>query len=894
MSGEPIKVWISYSHDGEAHSERVRALSERLRGDGIDCWIDQYEQAPPKGWRRWMDRQIERADFVLMVCTETYHRRSRGEEEPGRGLGATYEAFQLLDLLYDAGMRNERTIPILFEGDSKENIPQPLRQYTRFRLDGGYEDLLRLLTEQPSIVVPQLGEVPRLAPKPPTNPQREPSTHSVPFWNVPRRTDFFTGREDVLEELEQRLEAAGSAALTQTIVGLGGIGKTQTAIEYCLLHRARYHAGTFWVDASSAASLQIGYAECARGLRLVDEQTPDNRATAAFMEHLQRYLGWLVVLDNADTPDAIRSHLPPNSHGHVLITTRDQAPRLGRGEPIRLDCLPIKRATDFLLERTYRSRDFREEAEALATALEGIPLALEQAGAYLAKFSTLPFRDYLKKFENLSLDYLEGHEPIEGDYGKKTGHRTIAATWEISFRALEESAPAAAEVLNACAFLDSQTIPLKIFSEGATHFGPNLEALAESLKVDSTTAHTEILHPLGLYSFVEWVGEEDGLGSLSVHRLVQTVARWRLGDGWPRVLDSLYRALDNLFPRDYKSPSTWPEATLLLPHVQASARYSNEAHRAAPTTLWAYAGLSAWASGQPIQARTLHEHCLKVCRRVLGEEHPRTLMSMNGLALTLGALGDYSGARELLEQCLEIRRRVLGDEHRSTLIAMNNLAWALRNVGDSSEARELNEQCLEIRRRVLGNEHHTTLISMSGLAETLRTLGDSSGARKLHEQCLEIRCRILGEEDPKTLTSMHYLAETLRGLGDSLEAQELHEQCLEIRRRVLGDEHPDTLISMNNLAETLRVLGDSWGARDLHEQCLEVRRRVLGDEHPNTLISMNNLALTLSDLGNIEEARALFATSASCSRQVLGEVHPNTKTCLANFQKFKEDHPQDP
>ena len=882
-NADRIKVWISYSQDDEAHSERVRALSERLRGDGIDCWIDQYEQAPPEGWRRWMDQQIERADFVLMVCTETYHRRSRREEEPGRGLGATYEASQLLDLLYEAGMRNRRTIPILFEDASKEDIPQPLRQYTRFRLDAGYEDLLRLFTKQPSIVAPPLGEVPHLAPKPPANPRREPSTHSVPFWNVPRRTDFFTGREDVLEELEQRLEAAGSAALTQTIVGLGGIGKTQTAIEYCLRHRARYHAGTFWVDASSADSLQAGYAECARGLRLVDEQAPDDKATVAFENHLKRRSGWLVVLDNADTPDAIRSLLPPNSHGHVLITTRDQAPRLGRGEPIRLDCLPIERATAFLLERTRRSEDFQADAEALATALEGLPLALEQAGAYLAEFSTLPLRDYLEKFESLSLDYLEGHEPIEGDYGKKTGHRTIAATWEISFRALEDSAPAAAEVLNACAFLDPQAIPLKVFSEGATHFGPNLEALAESLKVDSTTVHTEILRPLRLYSFVEWVGEEDGLGNLSVHRLVQTVARWRLGDGWPGVVDGVYKAQDDLFPRDYKSPSTWPEAALLLPHVQASAGYWNETHGADPTDLWIYAGNSAWASGRSTQARELHEQCLEVSRRVLGEEHPDTLSSMNNLAETLRALGDSGGARELHEQCLEVSRRVLGEEHPDTLMSMNNLASTLWALGDSGGARELHEQCLEVRRRVLGEEHPDTLSSMNNLAETLRALGDSGGARELHEQCLEVSRRVLGEEHPDTLMSMNNLAETLRALGDSGGARELHEQCLEVRRRVLGEEHPDTLMSMNNLASTLRALGDSGGARELHEQCLEVSRRVLGEEHPSTLNSMNNLASTLWALGDSGGARELHEQCLEVSRRVLGEEHPSTLSSMNNL-----------
>ena len=759
----------------------------------------------------------------------------------------------------------------------------------------------------------------------------------LPFWNVPRRTDFFTGREDVLEKLEQRLEASRSAALTQTIVGLGGIGKTQTAIEYCLRHRARYHAGTFWVDASSADSLQASYAECARGLGLVDEQVPDDKATAAFGAHLQRHSGWLVVLDNADNPDAIRSLLPPNSHGHVLITTRDQAPRLGRGEPIRLDSLPIERATDFLLERTRRSEDFRADAEALATALEGLPLALEQAGAYLAEFSTLPLRDYLEKFESLSLDYLEGHEPIEGDYGKKTGHRTIAATWEISFRALEESAPAAAEALNACAFLDPQAIPLKIFSEGAAHLGPSLKALAESLKVDSTTVHTEILRPLRRYSFVGWspdLGKEDGLGSLSVHRLVQTVARWRLRDRYSRVLTGLYRALDELFPRDYKSPSTWINAILFLPHVQASANYWSEDHGTYFTTLWSYAGNSAFASGRVTQAYTLHKKALEVRRDILGERDPGTIATMSNLASAMSALGKFIDAMELQEKALDIHRslfgeehpdtltltnnfaeiiknlgdlarakqiyeenlktrlRVLGDEHPDTFQSMNNLAEALRALGDTVGAKRMHKKALSVSRRVHGEEHPDTLTSMHNLAETLSSLGETTESKALHEETLKIRRHVLGEGHPDTLTSMHNLAETLRVLGEIINAKELHQEALTLRQRILGEEHPDTLFSMNSIALTLKTLGNISVAKEIHERTLEMRRRILGEEHPDTLISMHNLAITLRDLEKIEKARALFIEVVSISRRVLGEDHPQTKSFLANSQEFEKFHPR--
>lgn len=169
-TGEAVKVFISYSHDSTEHTRRVRQLSDRLRVGGVDCRIDQYEIAPPEGWRQWMDRQLAWADYVLTVCTETYHRRVRGDEEPGRGLGAAYEGSILLELLYAAGMRNGRTIPVLFRGAGTEDVPIPLRQYTRYRLWNEYEDLYRHLTGQARFVPPKLGQVQQLSPEPPAWP----------------------------------------------------------------------------------------------------------------------------------------------------------------------------------------------------------------------------------------------------------------------------------------------------------------------------------------------------------------------------------------------------------------------------------------------------------------------------------------------------------------------------------------------------------------------------------------------------------------------------------------------------------------------------------------------------------------------------------------------------
>jgi len=161
------EILISYSHDSPAHSERVRALADRLCRDGVDCMIDQYEPTPAEGWPRWMERHVEKADFVLVVCSPEYYQKAVGEAAPGTGHGVIFESVLIGQDLYDAGMRNERFIPVLFEDLDVKQIPRSLRGYTRYRVDdqNGYENLLRHLTDQPRIVKPDLGPLPILPPE---------------------------------------------------------------------------------------------------------------------------------------------------------------------------------------------------------------------------------------------------------------------------------------------------------------------------------------------------------------------------------------------------------------------------------------------------------------------------------------------------------------------------------------------------------------------------------------------------------------------------------------------------------------------------------------------------------------------------------------------------------
>jgi len=221
MDATPPKIFISYSHDSPEHEERVLALSNRLRDDGIDAILDQYQTFPPEGWPQWMQQQVLETQFVLVICTEVYNRRAMGQEAPGTGLGATYESQVIQQLLYNAGGRNTKFIPVVFTKNDRVHIPLALQRYNHYLPVGdGYEDLYRLLTGQPKVVQPVVG---RLRALPTKQPQAD---FRNALWNAPARNFWFTGREPCLQAIHQVLTETKAAALT----GIGGIGKTPPAV----------------------------------------------------------------------------------------------------------------------------------------------------------------------------------------------------------------------------------------------------------------------------------------------------------------------------------------------------------------------------------------------------------------------------------------------------------------------------------------------------------------------------------------------------------------------------------------------------------------------------------------------------------------------------------------
>jgi tetratricopeptide (TPR) repeat protein len=826
---EAADFFVSYTSADRAWAEWI---AWQLEAEGYQVVVQAWDFTPSHDWAHEMQHATATAKRVVVVLSPAYLESAHGEAE--------------WRIFYADDPTGERGLLLVVR---VEQVKPPGLLKTRVYVDlvnQGATDARRMLLaavrgargkpieepEFPGKATEPVGsgtEVPRF-------PGELPAIWNVPFHPNP----FFTGRDLLLAELHASVAAPEVIGRRVALTGLGGVGKSQLAVEYAYRRRADFDL-VWWVRAEQPTSRLADYAALASQPRLAADlglapDTPQETTMAAaraWLEHQQR---WLLVLDNAVEPAALVDLLPRSGSGQVVITSRTGIGWEQLAIPLPVEVLDPADATEFLLARTKQSDPQAVAAASLAGTLGGLPLALEQAGAYVAASGTVTLAGYEALFATRALELLKRGQPLGYQH-------TVATTWSLALQRLQQSELAAVTLLTLAAFFAPDDLPQPLL---VNHPDRLPEPLASATR--DPLALADAVAALRRFSLVRVIGD-----GLYVHRLLQTVVQATLDAEAEAVwAAAAVRLLSVGFP-DPRAVSTWTECERLVPHVLAVADHGRRLDVETTGWLWLLdrAGEYLWSRGRYWQALPLQEEALAGLRRALGDDHPDTLHSMHNLALTRRDLGDLQGARELFEQALTARRRVLGDDHPATLWSMQSLALVRRALGDLQVARELNEHVLTARRRILGDDHPDTLWSMHSLAVTRGALGDLQGARELHEQALAGYRQVLGDDHHSTLWSMQSLAVTRRDLGDLNGARELGEQALAGYQRVLGADHPDTLISMHNLATTRQALGDLQDAHDLLEQVLAARRRVLGEDHPDTLVSMDNLAEVRRELGEL-------------------------------------------
>jgi CO dehydrogenase nickel-insertion accessory protein CooC1 len=729
-----------------------------------------------------------------------------------------------------------------------------------------------------------------------------------PIWNVPARNADFTGRGATLELLRDKLAGGGRAVVVaQALYGLGGVGKTQLALEYAHRFMADYDL-VWWVPSERAEETSGALADLARkmGLKVSDNVV---EAAEAALEELRRDTTphWLLIFDNADDPKQLEPYLPTGS-GHVLITSRNQA-WSHSAEPLEVDVFTRDESVGHLL-RHVPDLDMAD-AIRVADALGHLPLAVEQASAWLEQ-TGMPARVYVEQLATQSTRILALNQPP--DYPMP-----VVATWNLSFDRLKQRSPAAVRLLQLCAFFSPGPISMDLLysDEMNESLLPFDDTLSEKLMLG------RVIRDISRFALVK---VDQGSNSLQIHRLVQAVIRSQMTDEEQvEARHEVHKILTGARPRQGETddPANWSTYDIIWPHLGPSIAEECDDPRTRQLLIdwvryqWKHGEFESclslarrleivWAhqlgpdhqqtlhlqfqianvlrsQGRFAEARELDTYVLERQRAVLGPDHPHALMTANGLGADLRALGEFQQALTSDRATHESFKEQFGDDYPRTLLAAHNLGCSLRLVGDCFTARRLDEETLDRQRQVLGSDHPNTLLSSASLALDLRAAGAFRESVNVLRDTWERYREVLGDDMTDTLRAAASLAVSLRKAGEQSEAMNLAQDTYQRYQRRYGTNAPDAQSCALNLACDYAAVDDMPRALDLVSGVKAAHQADLGDDHPNTLVAANNLACYLRCLGRLPEALALAGDTRARMQRKLGDRHPLTLSCVVNL-----------
>ncbi|MEU4445361.1 FxSxx-COOH system tetratricopeptide repeat protein [Actinosynnema sp. NPDC050801] len=738
--------------------------------------------------------------------------------------------------------------------------------------------------------------------------ERQPGSTQPQVWgHVPLRNPDFVGRGDLLEQLRMRLSELGpTAVLPEALHGMGGVGKSQTVVEYIHRHASEYEV-VWWISAEQPAQIKSSFVELAKKIGVAASGSAET-AVPAVLEALRRgepYRRWILVFDNADRPQDVRQYFPAGN-GHIVVTSRNSEWG-GFARPVAVDLFTRAESMELLHRRAGDLDD--AEADALAEALGDLPLAVEQAAAWRAQ-TGMQVSEYLQLLEQNRTELLEAGTSSEDQL-------PVAAAWNVPLNRLKNDHRAAFQLLHVCAFFGPEPISQKLFRGVRDMPVPDAlrEALSDPIKL------SRAIREISRYSLAKIDHRNN---ALQLHRLVQTVMKNRLNQEERDLMrHAVHVLLVNGDPGDPDASTNWPRYAELLPHAHVSrvvdcqdrwvrvlvhnlVRYLLNAGDFAGARDLAGQASEAWRKslgekefdtlevtrrygislrrlGRIEEARSLNQRTYQLFREVIGDDHEGMLNMLDTLALDQRAQGVFGEELRTRQRVHDRAVEILGEDDPQTLTYANNLASSFRLMGDYAKALEIDQDVLRRRDAVMGTDHPLTFASYNSMCMDRRELGHYAEAARQQRDSLVQQRELFGEDHPQVIGASRNLAVALRKAGEHVRAREVIEDVIKRYRKRHGDEHIDTTTARMNLALDLRHLGELDRSLELARRSHETFQRIVGRDHPYTLVTGIALAVTYRAVDDIDAALALDRELRATLTEVFDADHPFTLVAATNL-----------
>ncbi|GAA0461479.1 hypothetical protein Aca07nite_73920 [Actinoplanes capillaceus] len=763
--------------------------------------------------------------------------------------------------------------------------------------------------EPPPVMVPEPEPNRAILPPPPDDADDDPPDRRPIWGSVPAQNPDFTGREAMLRALNEALVTKSKiSVLPQALHGLGGVGKTQLAVEYVYRYISGYDL-IWWIPAEQPTTVLSSLAELSKRLRLPESDSLQQTASTVLDTLASTPLRWLLVYDNADQPDELARFVPVTG-GHVIVTSRNQEwNRLG--DAVEVDVFERPESIELIRKR---AKDISaEEADRLAEKLGDLPLALEQAATWHAETS-MPVSEYLELFDAHVRELLSE--------GKPTYYpTTVAAFLALAVERLRESSPGTAQLFELFAFLGAEPLSQELLRTGRE--APLSEPLRTTLREPIEMGRAiRAVRRLGL-------ARVDLDKKIQVHRLMQLVLRESLDEEQrEHSRRNVQLILAHANPGDPDGQQGWATHAEIGPHIVPANLVAADFPQARMVVQDQMRYL--YLVGDYENSRRLAEMAIPVWRAGegpdIGPQGALTMLATRHLANALRSLGESSRARELTEEVYAVLRGspAFGVDHEYTLVTANSVALDLRILGDYRAALAVDRENLERHRRVFGEDDLYTLRVLQSVAVNLRMLGDVEEAHRIdtglvqqwsrtgpnryqtlhcranvardllamgrHQEALDLVSQVVpdlraefGPRHTYVLLASRTQAIAMIRLGRFAEAVISARNCYEGTRSRLGPRHEHSLAAAMTLANAMRTVGEIGQAHDLATGALEAYRRDFGARHPFTLAAEVNMALLLRALGDFEAAQVLDEGAATGFREVFGPHHTYTLRTISNL-----------